>query len=241
MGPSADIHAISERAASRALASRARSGHDQRDSGAPVSAGSWQARVLSWAACGAAEGGRADRTLAVGRPGLALCGEPAPPPAHGVHMQAGLLAGGARVGTSARGVQHDLRTHPDLVGSLMAPGRLLQPVALGGSQDDRAGGSNGQGRQADHQKWILPEGVCRATRHGDRQHGPLPAVPQSTKSPSTRSDRPRPHRLVRARRPDHPPPRPIRAGQAIVPLSGLVRRQRAGDGAPLRRRLRVGR
>jgi hypothetical protein len=37
---------------------------------------------------------------------------------------------------------------------LVAVGRFLQPLALGGAQDYRAGGGNRQGRQAVREKWI---------------------------------------------------------------------------------------
>jgi hypothetical protein len=39
-----------------------------------------------------------------------------------------------------------------LVLGLVAPGQLLQPVPLGGSQDYRARGGNRQGKHADQQK-----------------------------------------------------------------------------------------
>jgi hypothetical protein len=45
------VEAEIEPAMQRATISRASSGHDQRDSGVPVSAGSWQARALTSATC----------------------------------------------------------------------------------------------------------------------------------------------------------------------------------------------
>jgi len=45
------VEADTNAAMPRDMASRASSGHDQRDSGAPVSAGSWRANALTCAAC----------------------------------------------------------------------------------------------------------------------------------------------------------------------------------------------
>ncbi|MFI9787678.1 hypothetical protein ACIHEI_29855 [Kitasatospora sp. NPDC051984] len=54
-------------------------------------------------------------------------------------------------------MQHDLRAHPQPVLGLVAEGHLLQSLALGGAQGYRAGGGNGQGRQAYPEKWITTD------------------------------------------------------------------------------------
>jgi hypothetical protein len=47
----------------------------------------------------------------------------------------------------------------------------------------RAGGGNGHGRQADHEKWIKPAAVCRISRVGESgRMARMPTPPQSTKT-----------------------------------------------------------
>lgn len=82
-----------------------------------------------------------------------MLGEPAPPGADRVEMQP-RLAGDARIGPSTRRMQHHLRAHPQPVLGFVAVGHLLQPFAIGSTQDYRTGTGNRQGRQADQEKWI---------------------------------------------------------------------------------------
>lgn len=92
----------------RAVTSRASSGHDQRDNGVPVSAGSWQAKALTSATCSAVNAG--------GRPVRSRSASPGKPRSANrprqqrdrVQVQP-RLAGDARVGASVCRVQDDLR------------------------------------------------------------------------------------------------------------------------------------
>jgi hypothetical protein len=70
----------------RAVSSAASSGHDQRDNGTLVSAGSWQARALASATCTGGEVGRAPAALAVRQGRQPACGEADPPGAHRVQV-----------------------------------------------------------------------------------------------------------------------------------------------------------
>jgi hypothetical protein len=148
-------------------ASRASSGHDQRTSGVPVSAGSWQASALTWAVCSAVNAGGRPGRLRSARPGRPCAANRPPPGADGVQVQA-RLAGDARVGASAGGVQDDLRADPHPVLGLVAVGHRLQPLALLGGRGYRAGWGNGHGRRAYREKWIRTATACRAD---------IPAVP----------------------------------------------------------------
>jgi hypothetical protein len=154
----------------RSTACRARSGAHQRASGTPGLGGQLAGQGLDLGGLQGTEGGRAAGALAVGQARQALLGEPVPPGSHGVQVQTRLV-GDARVGASARGVQDDPRAHPHPVVGLVAVGHLLHSLALGGAQGYRASSGNGQGRQADREKWIttgrsLPQDTTHHTGSG---------------------------------------------------------------------------
>ena len=133
----------------RAAASRASSGHDQRDSGAPVSAGSWQARALTSATW-----------TGVKRAGArSVCGRPARPgrrPANRSRQQPDRVhvhphLGRYLVVRPAPGGEHDdRRALPVPVRCLLAGGHLLEPVTLGCGQGHRCCAGDG------HQGTVVP-------------------------------------------------------------------------------------
>lgn len=164
----------------RRAASRASSGHDQRESGTSLSAGRPAGQRFDLGGLQRCERGGTAAALTVFEPGQAHLGEPATPAAHGVQMQPG-LPGDACVGASMRGVQHHLCTHPhpQPVLGLVAVGHLLQPHAFGGTRGCRTGGADGHGGRTDRRKWITGPAAC-PVRH-------RPGLGSS--SPSPRDDR----------------------------------------------------
>lgn len=135
----------------RRAASRASSGHDQRESGTlgrqPAS------RRLDLGGLQRCERGGKAVALTVFEPGQARLGEPATQAAHGIQMQP-RLPGDACVGASIRRVQHHLRTHLQPVLGLVAIGHLLQPHAFGGTRGYRTRGGDGHCGRTDRPKWI---------------------------------------------------------------------------------------
>lgn len=160
----------------RATASRASSGHDQREIGTPVG-GQSAGQRLDLGGLQRREPSGTAAALTAFEPEQARLGEPATPAAHGVQVQP-RLPGDARVGTSARGVQDDLRTHPQPVLGLVAVGHLLQPHAFGGSQGYRTGSADGHGGRTDRLKWITGK--------------PQPAPPTAGAAPRRRGWAPHP-------------------------------------------------
>lgn len=99
------------------------------------------------------EGGGTAGPLEVAEGGPPGCGEAAAPRTDGVQVQPG-LTGDAGVGPAPGRVQHHVGALPDPVLGPVAVGHFLQPLPLGGGQGYRAGRGNGQGRQADREKWM---------------------------------------------------------------------------------------
>lgn len=162
----------------RRAASRASSGHDQRESGTSLSAGRPAGQRFDLGGLQRCERGGTAAALTVFEPGQAHLGEPATPAAHGVQMQPG-LPGDACVGASMRGVQHHLCTHPhpQPVLGLVAVGHLLQPHAFGGTRGCRTGGADGHGGRTDRRKWITGPAACPVRhRPGLGSSSPAPAM-----------------------------------------------------------------
>lgn len=136
------------------------SGHDQRDSGVPVSAGSWQARALTSATCTGVK--------RRGRPQRQRSARAARPPSAKRTRQVRTVSRCAPVSRAIAALprppgslQHDLRPQAVTVRGPVAVGRFLEPAPFGGGQDDWVRDGYGQGRQAVQQKRIRAPGAAR--------------------------------------------------------------------------------
>lgn len=148
-------------------ASRASSGHDQRESGAPDSLGNWQVSALTSAICNAMNVGGCPDRLRSARGGHPAGRESAAPAAHDVHVQVG-FGGGLGVAAASCCQEHDRRPLARLVRGLVAVGHLLDLVALGSGQFQGHGGAHGHGRRAAHLSVVEKEVAEPTSRTGRR-------------------------------------------------------------------------
>jgi hypothetical protein len=125
---------------------------------------------------------------AVGQGRRTAVGEPATPGANCVQVQT-RLACDPRVGAPPRRVQHDLRAYPQPVLGLVAVGHLLQPLTPGGSEEDRACGSERQRGRTVHEKRTVLHRPAEGTAPSTHRKC-IPASPFLEAGPALR----RPHR-----------------------------------------------
>ncbi|ROQ78267.1 hypothetical protein EDD95_4871 [Streptomyces sp. CEV 2-1] len=172
----------------RVTASRASSGHDPARKRHSALGRQPAGQCLHLDRLQGRERRRAAGSLTVPEPGKSLLGEAAPASAHRVEVQI-RLPRDVGIGTAVRGVQHDLRPHPLPVLALVAPGHLLQPLAIGGGQKYRTGDGNRHGRRANREKRItvgggLPHpraGTPHALLRGSGRMAAMAAPPDSSR------------------------------------------------------------
>jgi hypothetical protein len=148
----------------------------------PVSAGSRHASVLTCTACSAVNDGGRPVRLRSASPGMPSSANRhrhgravsrCRPVSRAIHALERPLAEGARCARGSGAGRGSCGHRPS-----------SSTVTPGGGQPYQADGSNEQGRQANQQKWTYRLDPAVGRDAATRQDGPMPTVPESTKTSS---------------------------------------------------------